>query len=143
MARAEDRQAPQPRRVPLFAYGTLMRGEALSPAMRIYGALFLREAATAAKYSLMDMGVFPALLETGEWSIIGELYLISEEALDELDFHEGAPDLFERKTVELETGEEAVAYVLPTPLLKGADEKLIMNQLILSGSWAERQKTDV
>ena len=50
----------------------------------------------------------------------GELLLVSDCCLEELDDFEGVPDLFTRERVELEDGTEAWAYQYARQVPSGA-----------------------
>ncbi|HBL54033.1 MAG TPA: hypothetical protein DDZ34_08480 [Syntrophaceae bacterium] len=82
--RAEDAQG-----VPLFCYGTLMRGEALHGTMRSLGARFIGEA--DAPGMLTDLEAFPGFLPGGKRRVHGELFEFSDRgaALSLLDRLEG------------------------------------------------------
>lgn len=103
----------------LFVYGTLRRGEPNHP--KLGDARFVGEARTRPKYDLVDFGGFPALLERGNTSVIGEIYDVTAERLSELDAFEDVPTLYERKLVELDAAfgdraahgrDHALAYVM-------------------------------
>lgn len=103
----------------LFIYGTLRRGEPNHP--KLGDARFVGEARTQPRYELVDFGGFPALLEHGRTSVIGELYEVCAERICELDAFEDVPALYERKLVELDAAfgdraahgrDHALAYVM-------------------------------
>ena len=75
------------------------------------GATFVREVRTEARFTLADLGPFPALREGGGTAVRGELYEVTAEQLAALDCFEGVPHLYERVTVRLEDGAHAQAYV--------------------------------
>lgn len=113
-------------RVLLFVYGTLMRGES---AHGLLGATarFVAEAQTEPRYTLLDMGEYPALMEGGTTAVRGELYEVDGEQLAALDRYEDVPEIYERRV--LTAGDsKALAYVLHPQLASGAS-------VIASGAW--------
>jgi len=113
-------------RVLLFVYGTLMRGESahelLGPTAR-----FICEAHTEPRFTLLDMGEYPALVEGGTTAVRGELYEIDGELLAALDRYEDVPELYARRRLSLGDG-SALAYVLHAHLGLGGGP-------IASGDW--------
>lgn len=95
----------------LFVYGSLLRGE--DNHAELSGARFVAEARTAARYTLVDLGPYPALVEGGSAAIEGELYEVGAELLAALDAFEGHPDEYLRSPVALDGGAAAEAYLLP------------------------------
>jgi gamma-glutamylcyclotransferase (GGCT)/AIG2-like uncharacterized protein YtfP len=85
----------------LFVYGTLMRGE--SRHRHLEGETFVADVRSAPGYRLFDAGDYPALVEDSEGvSILGELWLVSDAALRELDDVEGVDEgLYSRRRVPL------------------------------------------
>jgi gamma-glutamylcyclotransferase (GGCT)/AIG2-like uncharacterized protein YtfP len=113
----------------LFVYGTLLRGEEGHALLE--GATFLREARTAATYTLVDLGTYPGLVTGGDISVAGELYSLDAPTLAKIDVHEGHPVLFKRRLVDIEGGGEAQAYFLDPDQVRG-------KRRIRGGSWRER-----
>jgi gamma-glutamylaminecyclotransferase len=118
-------------KVQVMVYGTLMRGERNHPQMT--GARFVCAARTAARFTLVDRGAFPALVQGGATSVRGELYEITAAHLARLDWFEGVPRLYERKTIRLADGARAQAYVQPEASLRTRD-------VIVSGDWRAHRK---
>jgi gamma-glutamylcyclotransferase (GGCT)/AIG2-like uncharacterized protein YtfP len=94
----------------LFVYGTLMRGEFHHTTLA--SADFEREATTAPCFQLRLVDYYPALLLDGSLAVRGELYAVPAQALTHLDLLEDVPDLYVRRTIALEDGSYAEAYVL-------------------------------
>jgi gamma-glutamylcyclotransferase (GGCT)/AIG2-like uncharacterized protein YtfP len=113
----------------LFAYGTLMKGEANGAWLA--GEPFLGPARTTGAHTLVDLGDYPGLLCEGATSVAGELYLVGEERLRLLDELEEVPTLFRRGEVLLEGGRSAVTYLL-------AGEA--RGRVITSGAWRTRSR---
>ena len=98
--------------VRLFVYGTLMRGEAFYH-RHMETARFLDKTRTDAAFDLLDLGEYPGLVAGGETAVEGELFEIDEATLHAVDQLEGHPYLYQRTTILLEDGSEAIAYLLP------------------------------
>ena len=94
-------------RVPLFVYGTLMKGA--KNHHEIEGARFLRTAKTAPSYAVVHVAGYPALVP-GTNEVSGELFEVDRERLVRLDAFEG--DLYRRGPVNLASGEAVEAYLL-------------------------------
>ena len=74
--------------LPLFVYGTLMRGRRRHDLLD--GCDFLGPATTAEPMILVDCGGYPALLRgTDGSSVWGELYAVPPERIPALDHYEG------------------------------------------------------
>ncbi len=107
-----------PGMVTLFVYGTLKRG------CRNHGAMceaeFAGEAWTEPGYLLVNCGSYPGLVRAGNeqagMAIRGELYLVSEEKLAELDRFEGVPLEYVREAIRLADGSEAETYFYALPV---------------------------
>jgi gamma-glutamylcyclotransferase (GGCT)/AIG2-like uncharacterized protein YtfP len=113
----------------LFVYGSLLAGE--PHAARLGASRLVGAARTAAHYTLIDLGPYPALLEGGTTSVSGEVYEIDGDTLAALDEFEGHPDEYRRQPVELLGESPAEAYVLPP-------ERSRQGRAIASGSWRAR-----
>ncbi|MGE3809773.1 MAG: gamma-glutamylcyclotransferase [Gemmataceae bacterium] len=95
--------------VHLFLYGTLKRGGLAHHLMD--GQQFQGEVKSAPRFRLYDCGPYPGLVEDEAGiAIEGELWLIDESILPDLDKYEG-DRLFERKEIQLEDGRTALAYL--------------------------------
>jgi gamma-glutamylcyclotransferase (GGCT)/AIG2-like uncharacterized protein YtfP len=101
----------------LFVYGTLLRDEPNHP--QLSDAAFVRSTRTAARYELVDLGGYPALLENGETAVSGEVYEVDDSLLERLDVFEEVPVLYQRKTIELVDG-AVDGYVMPRERASGA-----------------------
>lgn len=96
--------------IALFVYGSLLAGGENHHVLR--GARLLRAARTAPRYTLVDLGPYPALVEEGATEVKGELYEVEAPLLAELDVFEGCPDLYYRALVRLARGVTAHAYLM-------------------------------
>lgn len=113
----------------LFVYGSLLRGERDHELLD--QAVFVGPAKTAARYTLVDLGPYPALLENGRSSIVGELYVVDRKQRFVLDVKKECPVLFHRIEVELEDGSRAEAYAM-------RDEQVRGKRRLPRGDWRER-----
>jgi gamma-glutamylcyclotransferase (GGCT)/AIG2-like uncharacterized protein YtfP len=109
----------------LFVYGTLQSGEGNHRLLRTSRLLGVRR--TDARYTLVSLGAFPALLEGGATSVVGELYEVDGDTLAAVDRLEGHPHLYRRERVQLLGGERAEGYLLAggrrerTPVIRHGD----------------------
>jgi gamma-glutamylcyclotransferase (GGCT)/AIG2-like uncharacterized protein YtfP len=94
----------------LFVYGTLMRGGRYHDLLA--NARFCGEACTPPCFELVALGEYPALV-SGEKRVSGELFQVDDDTLAAIDELEGHPELYERRSILLEGGVEAHAYLLP------------------------------
>ena len=101
----------------MFVYGTLMKGEPHHSS--ISHARFVRAAETLPAYELIQIDYYPAMLTGGTSRIMGELYEVDDETLRRLDELEEVPHYYERRTIELADGSEALAYVMPRDRAQG------------------------
>ena len=120
-----------PRPGALFVYGSLLSGERNHRVLE--GAHFIGEARTAPRFSLHDLGSYPAMVAHGTHAIAGEIYEVDELTLARLDTFEGHPSYYERCTTALEDGGMAETYLLPRDQAGRAPR-------IGSGDWRQRQK---
>jgi gamma-glutamylcyclotransferase (GGCT)/AIG2-like uncharacterized protein YtfP len=116
------------RRVKIFVYGTLLRGEA---AHGLLGdARFVGAAHTEPSFTLLDLGEYPALVAGGRDRVAGEIYEIDAARLAALDAYEDCPAMYARRDLQL-GDQRALAYVLQPGLV-------LAGTRIASGSWRER-----
>ncbi len=95
----------------MFVYGTLLRGQRNHS--YLLGSVFMGAARTEPSYTLVSLGAFPELRETGVTAVPGELYSVEPSILADLDRLEGHPGFYRRGTVQLEDGRVASTYFLP------------------------------
>ena len=113
----------------LFAYGSLREGE--RDHAELAEAECLGLVATPPRYRLVDLGVYPALVEGGELSVTGELYCVDRELRRRLDVLKECPILFQRHSIELLDGRHAGAYLMRDDQVRGRRRLHI-------GDWKER-----
>ena len=76
-------------------------------------------ARTVPGYRLVELGQFPALIESGELQIEGEVYEVSRHCLHKIDELKENGRLFVRKSIELQGGRHAEAYLMDEDKLRG------------------------
>ena len=111
--------------IDVFVYGTLRKGQG--------NHQFLEKAEfrgrTRISGTMYNLGPFPAVANTKEGVIHGEVYRVSEEQLANLDALEGNPDYYHRHRVNCSLG-KVWAYFMPHPRLKEQHYPVIE-----SGDW--------
>lgn len=112
----------------VFVYGTLMRGERLDHFLA--SSVFLGHAISKPQWTLVTLGAFPAILESGSTAIWGEVYAVDDETLERLDRVEGHPHFYRRSPLTLSDGTAVEAYVLARTPAKAPP--------IPSGNWRAR-----
>jgi gamma-glutamylcyclotransferase (GGCT)/AIG2-like uncharacterized protein YtfP len=115
----------------VFVYGTLRRGEAGAMSIRFPGSKFIGEAGVSG--TLYDLGAYPGLLlNESDSTVVGEVYEVDDEILDELDEFE-ASSRYLRKQVEISLGSHKRACWVYEP----DPEFYSLRTLIMSGDWVE------
>jgi gamma-glutamylaminecyclotransferase len=124
--------------VNLFVYGSLLSGEPNH--RRLKQSTLLARCRTVARYTLVDLGAYPALLQRGTTSVLGEVYDVDEATLDSLDAFEGHPILYWRVPIRMRGGRAAAGYVLRQkalargrPILSGGDWRHRRNETRMFG----------
>ncbi|MBC7929400.1 MAG: gamma-glutamylcyclotransferase [Rubrivivax sp.] len=119
----------------VFVYGTLRRGNARAMSIRFPNSKFIADAKVSG--SLYDLGAYPGLLlDDSNSSVIGEVYEVDDEILNELDEFEASSDYL-RKQVEIsfDTHRKLCWTYEPNA------EFHTLHTLITSGDWIEYAKT--
>ena len=122
----------------VFVYGTLRRGGAGAMSVRFPGAKFIADARVGG--SLYDLGAYPGLMLDGsDSSVVGEVYEVDDETLNELDEFEASSN-YRRKQFEISLGAQRKACWTYEP----DPEFYSLRTLIASGDWVEyaKAKTD-
>jgi gamma-glutamylaminecyclotransferase len=104
-------------RIRLFVYGLLLEGEREHELLK--GSVLIGPARTKPEYTLVDLGVYPALLTGGAVSVLGELYVVSRAVRFELDVRRQCPVLFQRVRVKLDDDTEAETYAMSEEQVRG------------------------
>jgi gamma-glutamylaminecyclotransferase len=107
----------------VFVYGTLKRGQ--SNHHWIAGQRYLGPAKTLESYALYDLGGYPGMIEMQEGeSIHGELWLVDDTTLAQLDILEGVAEReYHRALVRLQPPNQdsgAITYLWLPPVDQGA-----------------------
>lgn len=101
----------------LFIYGTLKTGQRRNFYLTRDGAKCLREARTAARYVLFRplLADYPCMVEDDKrgMAVEGELWDVPDKGMEKVDAVEGAPNLFQRRLITLEDGQQVQAYLMP------------------------------
>lgn len=123
---------------PVFVYGTLMQGG--SNHYLLDAASCLGEFRTGPDFSLVNLGAFPAAIDGGDTSISGEVYLVDDRELAELDELEGYPDLYQRDKIVVASAdgsqEKVRAYIY---FMSPAGIENWDHEQIKSGRWGSNE----
>lgn len=101
----------------LFVYGSLLPGEI--HAAHLTRGTHLGAAATTPGYRLVELEQYPALIESGDMSIQGELYELTRDDLRRVDELKENGRLFFRQLITLSDGREAHAFLMDEDKLRG------------------------
>jgi gamma-glutamylcyclotransferase (GGCT)/AIG2-like uncharacterized protein YtfP len=112
-------------RLRFFVYGTLRRGECNHHLLG--DAVFLGFHRTTARYSMLRMGWYPAVIDGGHTRISGEVYQISKAHLPWLDQLEDYPHTYNRRLISTPYG-PAWMYFYRHPIAPGTPR-------MKSGDW--------
>jgi gamma-glutamylcyclotransferase (GGCT)/AIG2-like uncharacterized protein YtfP len=119
----------------VFVYGTLRRGSARAMSIRFPNSQFIDDAQVTG--SLYDLGAYPGLLLNESSSlVIGEVYEVDDEILNQLDDIEASSHYW-RKQVKISLGTRSRKCWIYAP----NPEAFSRHTLITSGDWIEYAKT--
>lgn len=110
----------------VFVYGTLRYGECNHHLLA--SAQLLGRHTTDPIYSLYDLGPYPGVIE-GRDSIVGEVYLVDEVTLKQLDLLEDVPVTYRREQIETPFG---LAWIY---IYQDVSQ---LDVLISSGDWCQK-----
>lgn len=117
----------------IFVYGTLMKGEGahhLLSSAKCLGTYCL------SNYALYDLGSFPGIRPYRDYQILGEVYEVSRETLEQLDRYESEGSLYDRKRVSVYYDDETLevdTYVYHS----------YINGTAFSGKWNQKASDPV
>lgn len=117
----------------IFVYGTLLSGQGNNRRFLQNDESKLIGESIILGFTMHDLGAFPALVEQdmglsdGENIIHGEVWEVSDEVFQSLDYLEGYPRFYNRKEVETEFGQAWVYFC------NNAQD----DPIIESGNWKE------
>jgi len=86
----------------VFVYGTLRPGERNHSYLD--SATHLAGHTTAAAFTLLDTGPYPAALDTGTTALVGDIFSVDEPTFAALDVLEGYPVHYTRRLIDTEFG---------------------------------------
>jgi gamma-glutamylcyclotransferase (GGCT)/AIG2-like uncharacterized protein YtfP len=118
-----------PREYRLFVYGSLLPGE--PDHSLLAGAEHLGSARTPAEYYLVELNTFGALVHGGKLQVHGELFRVDTKQLGRIDVHKQHPILFRRRTIRLDDGQTAEAYLMTLDQVRG-------RRRLKVGDWRQR-----
>lgn len=96
--------------VRVFVYGSLKRG--FSNHALLHRAAYLGEHVTTARYTMYDLGSYPAVSIGGRQAISGEVYAVDRQTLAALDRLEDYPRVYDRIRIATPFG-PAWMYIVP------------------------------
>jgi len=98
----------------VFVYGTLKSGGSIR-GLDQFGpnhAVIVGKAQTIyPDYDMLDMGMFPGVIKKGTYKIQGEVWEVSDKAMDKLDDIEGYPDFYKREETNTTQGKAWMYYL--------------------------------
>ncbi len=102
----------------VFVYGTLKRGHYFYPKYLEGQSDFLSVATASLDYSLYIDGLPHLVRESTDKPVKGELFMVDEVVLHELDSLEGHPIVYKRELIDVynESGEKLLAWAYLRPL---------------------------
>lgn len=98
---AIDAMSPDPTRV--FVYGTLRPGERNHHFLAT--AEHLGAYITPPVFTLRDTGPYPAALDTGNTSVVGDVYAVDDDTFAALDVLEDYPVHYTRRLIDTDFGQ--------------------------------------
>ena len=112
----------------IFVYGTLRSDESRNIILK--DSEYIGIFKTAPKYTMINLGIFPGILNYGSTPITGEIYIVTNFVLKILDQIEGHPDFYKREQIDIENFDKISAYFLDK-------DKYASYPEIESGDWLE------
>lgn len=105
----------------VFVYGTLKKGNNIRGLDTLGNAEFVAVAKTKdARYTLWNLGAFPAVQPRGDNHIQGEVWEVNQDMMDLLDSIEGYPEFYNRMQIDTTSG-RAWIYYIDNPQEYGAE----------------------
>jgi len=112
----------------VFVYGSLLRG--LHNDRLLEDARFIAADRTLSRFTLVDLGSFPAMIVGGTTSVTGELWEVDAATLARLDALESHPRWYQRTPIVLASRRHAETYLLPLDRVAG-------KPTVPAGDWRE------
>ncbi len=116
----------------IFVYGSLRRGE--SHAHLLKDAKYLGPHVTEPRYTLCDLGEYPAAVSWGVTAIHGEVYDVDDATLRVLDEYEEFPAVYNRRLISTPYGGAWIYLVMAPPAV---------TCIIVHGDWCRRDQIDL
>lgn len=117
----------------LFVYGSLKKD--FSNHHLLNKAGFIKTCKTKDKFTMLDFGEYPALIEKPSYTIEGELYEIDDNDLKtqkEIDELEEYPALYDKKIIQLDSDELAFMYYIKDNIINN----IVKNYTVMGdGNW--------
>lgn len=82
----------------LFVYGSLKRGGCYHT--HLERAEYLGAHVCAPRYTMLDLGQYPGVIEHGHTAIRGEVYRVDAGTLDRVDLLEDIPNSYRRRLID-------------------------------------------
>lgn len=107
----------------VFVYGTLQSGNSQRGLCQ-FGeefAQFVGKAhTTESQFGMLNLGAFPGVIMGGEYNISGEVWEVTDDCMEQLDWIEGYPEFYSRRLTETTQG-TAWMYYLKSPDRYGSE----------------------
>lgn len=118
----------------VFVYGSLRRQHGNFRILERSNATHVGDYTLQLPYQMYSMGAFPALVEVFNTlnHITGEVYEVTPEGMQSLDWLEGYPNFYDRTLVQTPSGGAWVYHL--------ADRDVGSLPVVESGDWAEYLK---
>jgi len=114
----------------IFVYGSLKSGYGNN--IVLDDSTFIDFHATNSKYTMYDLGAFPAVALGGKSSITGEIYSVSDEILNAVDVLEGVDhDFYKRHTISTKEYGDVIMYVITDAYMETQET----HDVIKDGTW--------
>jgi gamma-glutamylcyclotransferase (GGCT)/AIG2-like uncharacterized protein YtfP len=116
----------------LFVYGSLKKGFCNYHYMK--NAKFLNKCRTKDKFTMFNLGEYPAISEEPSYQIEGELYEIADDdlqTLQNIDELEQYPDFYDKKIIQLDSEEFAMVYYIRENIIRTIKSASVMSE----GNW--------
>ena len=123
----------------VFVYGSLLSGLGNHTLLERHRAINRGSATLKGEYEMLDLGSFPALVDSKNQSTIkGELYTVGPQGLKALDQLEGHPTFYKRTRVAVQN-EDGHTVLCQTYILATKPQR--RSGKVVSGDWREYQAT--
>jgi gamma-glutamylcyclotransferase (GGCT)/AIG2-like uncharacterized protein YtfP len=110
----------------VFVYGSLKRGFYNHYVLEKSSAKYRGPFKTKAEYTMLNLGSFPGVVQSGSTRITGEVYEV--DTLEYLDHLEGYPNFYDRILIDTRWGPTYMYVLLESVFYKDHD-------VVESGKW--------